>query len=326
MNLPAQFYAPFDLTYGMVTERIHEHCVTIPHPATNLWLKRLVTSFQTERSKWPENPLYAAARSPYFPYMREAARLRFRFLRLAACAYLHISYDLPRILADEWPASGSWKAGPAEAAGEDAYMKLAPIFERILVSKSHDREVVGIVASILHLVPTSAILTLNHGVMNLRRAAWSHGKRLHEQPHQRPTIEAAMLRAMTAALQHVKDSRPWSGGLLFPPDEALRMPAATSLLGVGEIAERPGLIMGILSILFGAGSLILFRLVYQRNELRSFLEEFTRRARKYVEFAVRNPNELEEYLRRSAPRRLVENSRRQPPAASEDFTNLEGGA
>jgi hypothetical protein len=134
-------------------------------------------------------------------------------VHLVAAVFLHISYDLPRVLGNEWPQKGIWSAGPSEARGERLYFDLRSIFSDILSNNARRLAISGIFAPILWLVPLMVIGNLVHWVSHLREGAWRHGATLADLN--------ANERAQTLALADV-NNLPWTFTLPEPPNVVMR--------------------------------------------------------------------------------------------------------
>jgi hypothetical protein len=220
MELNKRYYAPFDRTYADVTKRIASEADLLTAPDAE-WLRRLVLTFSQERERWNDRAELSAYRTRWM-------HLRSRILRLVAGAYLHIGYDLPRALADDWPGSGSWKAGPNAARGQDIYFRLRTIFPESLVRSSRDLKTIGLPALLLRAASRRALTGAAIWVDNLRQGAWIHASILDTAPD-RPVREAAMARAMTASLEDVSLLHPWSILHLGPPHDAFFTPGWVSV-------------------------------------------------------------------------------------------------
>ncbi len=307
MPLPRDFYVPFDITYNDVTRRIYDYSETISDLRTRSWLETLVRGFLDERRNWPSNPLDEAP-TTYREYMMLASRLRWRILHLTACAYLHISYDLPRVIADEWPNTGSWATGPDQKTGQYIYFDLRPIFSSVLHSVAKRRAVMGIPALFLSRLPNDIVGILSHWVLVLRASAWMHAQRLQSAGPQRTYIEAKMMEAMIAALSHVQNSRPWPTEFLAPPDDAVFSSIGAWALTFDEISKG---VTALNVILLMANALLLwwiYRLLFwslfrrdKLQDLGDFIDEFGWRVSQYVAAAVRDPEDLDRFLEEMAP-------------------------
>ena len=262
------------------------------------WVQVLIDEFWKERNAWPESPLDTSSRATK-DYFSAASRLRMQILRVTSCAFLHICYDLPRVIANEWPGKGRWIDGPNEITAEGAYTALEAVFPTVFASAIKRRDVVGWWGIFLGRIPETLIRISACWIYRLRLAAWNHGRVLQAAPN-RQFIETQMLRAVTASIRHVEDLKPWRVGLLGPPNEAV--------FGLSELAA----ISTFMSVSYGliatlAAMLILFvihvlRLRRDLVEAMKYIDELGRRMLDYVEFAVTEPEGLGQYLQRHDPK------------------------
>src|SRR6185295_16990242 len=91
------------------------------------WPTTLIDEFQLERNAWLQAPVYE-------PYLRECARFSLMVLRAVAGVYLHVSYDLPRVIAKNWMGSAPWEDEPTEYRAESMYFGLSPLFPESLLN------------------------------------------------------------------------------------------------------------------------------------------------------------------------------------------------
>jgi hypothetical protein len=82
----------FDCCYAIVDKCLDEYVKSIRAPADRDWFQRLQSAFRIERNKWPSS-------DEVKPALQEAGRLPNAPLRIAVLAYMHICYDLPRVIA-----------------------------------------------------------------------------------------------------------------------------------------------------------------------------------------------------------------------------------
>ena len=322
MNLPPNFYRPFDTVYYVVTGRIFAFIrdgrirTNPPNsftPDELKWLECLVAEFWRARDQWPENPLLASP-SPARYYITEATRLRLRLLRLSACAFLHISYDLPRVTADQWPGTGPWKGMISENGGERLYFELGSIFPEVLKSVYRHTWVMGGLAVGLWFVPSAIVGATSSWMLLLRRQAWAHARRLANMGSGRAYVESQMIIAMTAALAHVKNLQPWTAGTLLPPDKAVFASAIVGFVGFQELLNR------LNTFAFGAFSVASLAIyaAYSRqrrtNEIVAFINELGSRIMEYLDVAINNPEGLDNYIERRAPVKMND-SGYEPPAS-----------
>ncbi|KEZ21075.1 hypothetical protein CP98_00524 [Sphingobium yanoikuyae] len=291
--LPPGSVRPFDLVYDGVTQGIEARIADSQAPLSpggRAWLARLVSGFQAERALWNDRSELAAYRARWL-------LLRTRALRLAAGAYLHISYDLPRALADAWPGSAAFNS-LSEAEGEAIYEGLAPLFTDRFHASARRYAIVGIGWPIGYLSPGMGGWIVNW-ILLLREGAWRHGRKLASQPAMRPLRESAMAKAMTAALEDVSRIFPWDASLLRPPVFAAPLVvSAFSLLAV---------LMPILLVV-ALTAYLAYRLgreqAWRRLQEGQFMALFAAILQDYMEAAVNEPETFDQYLaarRRGGP-------------------------
>ena len=287
--LDRPYFEPFDRTYADVTKRMKAAAARL-NGADRDWLNRLIDTFATERTLWNRRP-------ELDEYRRRWQRLRTRFLRLAAGAYLHISYDLPRAIADDWPGQRSWSHGPTELRGEQIYSEIRHVFPLTLRRISRDAKISGWLVAVLAPLSMPMLAPLGTWLLHLRLAAWNHARILATHPH-RARREQAMALAVSAALEDVSDFRPWTGSLLQPPDQVLYAPFWTGVLAVllswGPFVATIVLAAAVAFLVSG----LRIRALARSAESMLFVQEFAIRLLDYVDEAVRNPEEFPSYLAR----------------------------
>ena len=279
MDLPYAYYKPFDTIYAAVTARMKARAQQVNDVAERAWLDTLIRDFQRERMVWDTDRSIA-------PYRRQWRRLKLRVVRLVAAIFLHVSYDLPRVLGDNWPAVGSWRAGPSEPKAEWLYFELASIFRSILAGSARQLAVTGAFAPLLCLVPLGLLGNLGHWVLHLREGAWRHARTLSTlAPTERDATVTRMRDAMCLALSDVSDL-PWSFTLPGPPHVSVTSVAiAPILLELSDIQDWT------LSTLI----IIVFAFTYlswaglKAQKISSFVDEFGWRIERYLNLAVYHP-------------------------------------
>jgi len=282
MPVQASFFEPFDKTWDEVSVTMNAHLNRLAQPTERDWLGALIKGVKDERDEWLNTANLA-------PYLQACSRLKSRFLRLMVATYLHISYDLPRVLANHWATDP-----PPEVSREFIYFDLAPVFPDVLKKIVGRRKVTGIYNCILVFFSTGAVRIAVNWLMYLREAAWRHGRALSLQDAQtRTDTERRMLEAMTAALDDVSNYRPWSALLLTPPQiQAPRQfMAATGILAGGNFW-----LSTIAAIVAVVGFAAIVRMRKDAGELADFIDEFGRRVDWYVDLAVNNPSGFETAL------------------------------
>lgn len=289
MGLNQRRYAPFDRTYADVTARIESAAGRLGAPDSD-WLRRLIVAFQQERNLWD-------ARPELTQYRQRWGQFRSRILWLVAGAYLHIGYDLPRALADEWPGTGGWSSGPDLVRGREIYFGLRAIFPESLVRSSRDLKTVGLTGIFAHLASRDALFSASIWVDNLRQGAWLHADIL-AAAHDRPAREAKMATAITASLEDASLFYPWSVLRLGPPHDAFFAPTWTVLL-TALLAALP--LLGNMASVAILASFLTKRILDSNRELRSigmFVYVWGGLLNDYVAMAVREPQGFEDYRRR----------------------------
>jgi hypothetical protein len=275
MRLPPSYFRPFDKVYRAVTADICSRAATLAGDERT-WLERLVVTFLEERQRWNDSGQLAGYRAIWL-------RLNTPLLRLAAGAYLHVAYDLPRAMANDWPGQGRWAHAPTVARGEGVFMGLASIFPL------HFQLSLG-----LGWLPPGLFRDYLDAPMDrLRRGAWAHARILATEPG-RPQREAAMAEALTMGLKDAWDLQPWKiKKFLRPPDGAVFPVVTVPLLTlVAGSSLATGLTVAV--VLWG---LFEWRLYVARNRQmqREFIATWGEMLEDYVRVAVREPEDLERF-------------------------------
>jgi hypothetical protein len=293
MRLKQKYFRPFDQIYRTVTARMWDRACRLPLNSERNWLTQIVVDFQRERDRWPDSP-------PLDPYRIQWERLRFRVVRLVASVFLHVSYDLPRVLAINWPARGEWAGGPSEPRGEWLYIDLRSIFSDVLSTSARRLQVTGVYAPILWCVPLPLIHNVDHWVGRLREAAWRHGRTLADlDAPDRADTEQRMIQAMSPALGEV-NNLPWTFTLPEPPDAAMRGVAIAPALLVDPQAFA-ATVLAVAFILFCVLAYISWASL-KAEEISRFVDEFGSRVEKYMHLAIDEPEAFEAMKGRSSER------------------------
>jgi hypothetical protein len=303
VKLPSAKTAAFDEVYAAVTVRIKAEADKLHNPE-KLWLQRLIKTFQDERTLWQGRPELDGYRQGWM-------RLRTRVLCLTAGMYLHISYDLPRAIANDWPGQGNWASGPDEIIGQGVYRGLRDVFADSFFAKAGRRSVTGAYAILMPLLSRTMGHWIKHWVLELRNTAWEHARVLaRSDPVMRQNQEAAMAEAMTAALKDVSDWTPWSVAVLEPPERVFWTPIAASLAQVLILVSEYGSIVTLAAIL----ALVVYQYrasLVQRSQIEmQFVKEFATLLDEYITEAIRSPSTFEDYRRDRQGR----GSRQTPPS------------
>jgi hypothetical protein len=163
--------AAFAAMYEEVTARLQRYKARLPEENEREWLDYLINGFSVEYRSWKTSLI---ARD-YLELLDEYANGN-QALLLTGHVYLHISYDLPRVMA----ASFS-RLTLTRSRSREIFRKMAPIFidsfERFIRRESFLRGVVALAATALKkLLPrrkTRALITIaGQFIHTLRSAAW----------------------------------------------------------------------------------------------------------------------------------------------------------
>lgn len=288
MHLSGWYFAPFDRVYDGVTRDIERYAGQTLTGPDREWLARLVETFQQERSAWNSRPELAGYRIRW-------AMFRSPIMRLVAGAYLHISYDLPRAIADDWPGTGRWSPDPREYRGEAIFVALSPIFPDNLVRSVKQFQIVGWPALFAWIPGRRNLVRAGIWVDRLRAGAWSHARVLAAHPGQRALKQAAMADAMQSSLEDVTD---WLSILdLGPPDSAVYSAAALT----GGLATTPQVSLATHAAAFVAGGLFIgLALDIRRRAKRArreamLIDMWGELLALYMTVAVESPEEFPAY-------------------------------
>ncbi|EKS34335.1 hypothetical protein HMPREF9695_04245 [Afipia broomeae ATCC 49717] len=258
----------------------------LPPPESD-WLLCLIVEFYRERMKWNSDSRFAS-------YQRAWSKLDSKFMRLAAAAYLHISYDLPRVLADQQPSIAPW-INLSRAQAFYLFFKLDPIFPTVFSRIAKDRKIVGYVAYFVRPISSRLLRSVSHWVPLLRRAAWTHGQELAARSDRR-FVETKMLEAVTLALEDTSNL-PWSAGLLTPPDGAFAPALGMPVISMSDIDRFWIGVASLATILTIVGSGAT-RFAKKGYETGRFIDELGRRTFDYVSAAVTDPEGFDNYRQR----------------------------
>ncbi|HWI16204.1 MAG TPA: hypothetical protein VNT81_00545 [Vicinamibacterales bacterium] len=189
------------------------------------WFKNgLIAGFEAEYQSWsaPADPRIAAYLAAFDKWSVN------RDLRLAAHVYLHVAYDLPRVIANSFSAYWDMRRGN----GPRLFVRPGPRFLRIF----HDnmrRGVFGVTGKIAGRF--DAAQTLGYWIVALRSVAWIHGDLLTEfgGGQARMDIESDMADGLLAAATEALDY-PWLFGIHnFDNSELIGQAPLGGLIEVG---------------------------------------------------------------------------------------------
>jgi hypothetical protein len=166
---------PFRLMYAQVTKAIRRFAENRP-PEESAWIQKLVDGFEREYRAWETTP--SPAIRAYLRKVDEHGRDS-RLLRLIGHAYLHISYDLPRVIAESTLASGL-----SESQARTVYELMMPLFRRVWADSVRRPEVVGNWAAGFRLLAQDYLDVSVYYVLALRYQAWSNSRRMNPSTEQ----------------------------------------------------------------------------------------------------------------------------------------------
>jgi hypothetical protein len=270
---------PFDRTYADVTSRICDFAKRLPTPDTD-WLNCLIEVFAAERDEWE-------VRSELSGYRLRMTLFRYKILRLVGGAYLHISYDLPRAMADEWPGSGNWTAGPNPDRGKQIYFQLSDIFPAALIKSASDFRTVGWPAILQRRTAEDVLAPAAMWVDYQRQGAWLNAEFLARSTN-RNFVEMKMAEAMTAALDDASIWRPWSLAHLRPPNFILRSPNWASWATLAPFLDGLAWVLAV-ALPTAIATWQLSRERFRLETLGSFVGAWGMLTLEYVSYAVREP-------------------------------------
>lgn len=203
------------------------------------FLAELIPGFETEYTNWPHLTGDLRTYLTHFDAPRVHADLR-----LAAHVFLHIAYDLPRVIAntiDADPSVRSWGRAP--------FVRPNPRFLKVFLREMRSGRF-GVAARLAS--QWDAAQMLGYWVIALRSVAWIHGEILADATGGlRPILEDRMARGLCEAGQLARQHR-W----LFGVDrlDSARLSSAVPfgafvngdvLLGAAAIAGTAAIIGGV---------------------------------------------------------------------------------
>ena len=134
----------------------------------NWWLD-VMQRFTLEFCRWGNPP-----QAPVDEYLSIFEGRASRSMRLAAHAFLHVGYDLPRAIADSLIASPL-----PRYRLRSIFVRPAPLFRQIFVRRAREGSF-GLLARPLGYLKPAEILS--YWLLSLRAVAWIHGESLADAP------------------------------------------------------------------------------------------------------------------------------------------------
>lgn len=182
---------PFKSLYSQVTFSLLNYASALAggvYGPDYLWFKYLVDGFEAEYQKWATNPHMRA-------YLERTDKLS-KAGRLVLYAYLHIAYDLPRVIADSLVIENA----PARIRCKRIFARADFTFIEAFGYCSRIWSIFGV-----YSIPLRCLYTVNNSLFEqfveivgkwplvLRNEAWDLGERLASAPN-RQEIEEDMWR------------------------------------------------------------------------------------------------------------------------------------
>jgi hypothetical protein len=283
MAIDEAFFDPFDELYGTVTELMDARAKGLTDNLERLWLTCLIRRFLRERKKWCSDE--------YEIYRNACAGLESRLLRLVAGAYLHVSYDLAKVLGRSWPGAGRWRE-LNDYSAESIYFSLSPDFPESMLLLRNPSKALGFASFVVRF--PNACRAASRWVLRLRESAWKHGHVLATRSDTQQ-IHKHMLAAMSVAIRDVSLLKPWSVAMLDPPHSGVwkspwPAPAMSLPMTIG--------LSSIVTVTVAAAAVIGVRYWNRRRdrerdaELAAFIDEWGWRTELYVRTMMESPREF----------------------------------
>lgn len=166
------------------------------------WLEWLIDNFRDEFDAWP-------SRRHLKPYLNKLrSRSTDPALRLAGHAYLHVAYDMPRVIArslrTNFPGRTTNQTGsrvPRDAA-KLVYLDVASVLIQVVTNYTFDRDDSLLLSALsrIPILPKLVLSAIAHWMVALRTLAFVHGELIYEgailEASFGQEIPAAMIRAI----------------------------------------------------------------------------------------------------------------------------------
>lgn len=248
--------AGFATIYVDVTTRLRGIATKAPVDQRNTdWVLYMIQSFHNQFLTWQWKP---ATRGYLAGFHRRRSP---RLFSLSGDVYLHIAYDLPRVIADSLS-----RRGPDDFNVEvmdptnryDArvlYLSAGPEFYEVLEKHATTFSVAGFFAfpAIIGR-KLSALHVLGHWVIALRNTAWIHAEALCDSPN-RTQLEDRLLDAVLQAATTATSSR-WNPARWSIPAPILMLSMVAILAGCGAPLAFDAALLTALGVLIVYAAII----------------------------------------------------------------------
>jgi hypothetical protein len=237
----------FDDLYRLVTEALLDY-LRAPPPGTTLtgadrtWFKTLIGGFQAEYAKWslpvhPEPEIQA-----YLDRLDDASV--YSDVRLAGHVFLHVAYDLPRVVADTLAPASADRSHQGQV-----FVQPGPLFSQVFMDFTKGGGL-GVLGRIFGRVDAMRIMAF--WVLALRTTAWIHAGVLADaNPADRTDFERRMGQALNEAVTEALTST-WILGIPELDNAQLLQVAPAGLVDQLTSYRLPEITIAVLA-LFTAG-------------------------------------------------------------------------
>jgi hypothetical protein len=208
MSLADENVRPFATLYEKVEQYLTAY-VNNPNNPDRLsssekdWFNFLITNFRNEFGKWAADVRLQG----YLDFFRKGSNA----YKALGCAYLHIAYDLPRVIADSLKDEHSFANGLDLGRARGIYLQQAPAFFDIIENQGTNNEIFGHLFSFLNWITPdrfSLVGVMGNWILALRTTAWVHAEILKScTPKKRADLESSLLDAITQAANDVAGDR-----------------------------------------------------------------------------------------------------------------------
>jgi hypothetical protein len=220
---------PFFLVYGSVTKAIRKYYRT--YTDARLMLEFMIEEFFDEYERWNDRRPDDFARKYLAAWHR---RSKGRAYRLIGQAYLHITWDLPRVVQRCFPLGETEKLRISEADAIDHFRGTNGLFLDVLYENLKEYKVSGMFAPGGKLIEARSHL-LNSvfiWIISIRMDAWAFGCSLAKQTaaKREELLDIQKQLIMKAASEATKGRFGWLA-LIKPPAAAFALPPILLLQG-----------------------------------------------------------------------------------------------
>jgi hypothetical protein len=201
------------------------------------WFRFLIDNFRTEFNAWGGK----AELEPYFQHFSRGSKP----YRAMGGAYLHISYDLSRVIADSLKSNQAFSFGLAHARARGLFLLQAPIFFHLVEECGKNPRIFGLPFAWINRIcgarcRFSLAGVIGNWILALRTTAWVHGEILNDSSTwDRTYLEYRILDGIISAARHVARNR--TDVLAWPrrlkPSEILPTLAAYSVILLLQAGE-----------------------------------------------------------------------------------------